>query len=276
MAGLVGLAFVVGLHVGSFLNVCIRRWPLGLSVVRPGSHCPACDSPLAWRDKLPVVSFVILGGRCRSCGETIPWRYPLVEILTAMVYGGIALRFGASPEACKHAVFAAMMLVLLFTDIDHRTLPDKVTLSGLALGIAISPGVAPPAGPVSMVLGIRGMDGPTWAVSLADSVLAAVVFAGFLWIVGEAYYRIRGVEGLGFGDVKMMAMIGAFLGSSATALVLVLGCWLATLGGVLAVAFYAKDRNHAIPLGAYFAAAALLVLFAGGPILDLYWDLILG
>ncbi len=277
MPELVGLAVLAGLNAGSFLNVCIRRWPLGLSVVRPGSHCPACGYSLAWRDKIPVLSFFVLQGRCRNCQVPISWRYPLVEGLTALLYGGIAIQFGASPEAGKQVVFASMMLVLLFTDVDHRVLPDRVTMGGLALGLAVSPFVVLPAGPVNLVKGLGSINGngPSWGVSLAESVLAATVFGGFLWIVGESYYRIRGVEGLGLGDVKMIAMIGAFQGTAATVLILVIGCWLATLGGILAIVLFGKTRNYRIPLGAYFAVSALIVLFAGSTILDLYWDLIL-
>lgn len=276
MAAIVGVAFLLGLQVGSFLNVCIRRWPLGQSVVRPGSRCPACGSPLAWRDKLPVVSFAVLRGRCRSCKGRISWRYPLLELGTAAVFAGIAARFGAGPEGGKQVLFASMMLVLVFTDIDHRVLPDKVTLTGLALGIAISPLVALPIGPIVLGLGLWNAGYPPWAVSMADSVLAALLFGGLLWIAGEAYYRIKGVEGLGLGDVKLIAMIAAFQGSAAAALVLVIGSWLAMLGGVLTIIVLKKSRDHPIPLGAYFAATALLALFLARPILDLYWSLILG
>ncbi len=275
MSGLTGLAMLVGLNVGSFLNVCIRRWPLGLSVVRPPSQCPACGSSLAWLDKIPVLSFIALRGRCRSCSEPISWRYPLVEILTALVFGGVVVQSGTGPEACKQLIFAAMMLVLLFTDIEHRTLPDRVTLTGLALGVGISPFVELPTGPARIVMGLCGIHSPAWFVSLCDSVLAATAFGGLLWIVGESYYRLRGVEGLGFGDVKMVAMIGAFQGTAATPLVIIIGCWLALLGGVVAIVLFARDRNHPIPLGAYLAVTALIVLFTGREILDLYWDLIL-
>ena len=276
MALMVGLAFVVGLQVGSFLNVCIRRWPLGQSVVRPGSLCPGCSAPIAWRDKLPVVSFVALRRRCRACREPISWRYPLVEILTAAVFASIAAHFGTGPDAFKQAVFASMMLVLVFTDIDHRILPDKVTLTGIAMGIAISPLVALPPGPAGMLIGLWGPGIPAWGVSLIEALLAAAVFGGCLWVVGEAYYRVRGREGLGLGDVKLIALIAAFQGSAATALVLIIGSWLATLGGILAITLYGKDRDHPIPLGSYLAGTALVMIFVAEPILDLYWSLILG
>ena len=276
MALMVGLAFVMGLQVGSFLNVCIRRWPLGQSVVRPGSLCPRCNSPIGWRDKLPVVSFVALRRRCRNCREAISWRYPLVEILTAAVFAGIAAQFGTGPDAFKQAVFASMMLVLVFTDIDHRILPDKVTLTGIAMGIAISPLVALPPGPAGMLVGLWGPGFPAWGVSLLEALLSAAVFGGCLWMVGEAYYRVRGSEGLGLGDVKLIAFIAAFQGSAATALVLIIGSWLATLGGILAITHYGKDRDYLIPLGSYLAGTALVMIFVAEPILDLYWSLILG
>ena len=272
----VGAAFLLGLLTGSFLNVCIRRWPVGQSVVSPGSLCPKCGSPIAWRDKIPVLSFFILGRRCRNCKGLISWRYPSVELLNAAVYALLATRDGGSLEFWKHALFASMMIILIFTDIDHRILPDRVTVTGIGLGIAFSPFVELPDGPARAVLTLNSIQAVPWMVSLAESLLAAVVFGGLLWFVGEAYYRIRGVEGLGLGDVKLIAMIAAFHGSSCGALVLIIGTFVAAVSGAIVVLAAKKGWDHPIPLGSYLACSALGAIFLAQPILDLYWDLVLG
>ena len=272
----VGAAFLLGLLTGSFLNVCIRRLPVGQSVVSPGSHCPDCGTPIAWRDKIPVLSFFILGRRCGDCKRSISWRYPTVELLNAVVYVLLATFEGGGLEFCKHAVFASMMIVLIFTDIDHRVLPDRITLPGIGLGIALSPFAELPDGPARAVLVLNSIPAVPWMVSLAESLLAAAVFGGLLWLVAEAYYRIRGVEGLGLGDVKLIAMIAAFHGSAFGAVVLIIGTCAAAISGAVLVAVTRKSWDHPIPLGSYLACSALAALFLVQPILDLYWGLVLG
>lgn len=273
---LVGAAFLLGLLTGSFLNVCIRRWPVGQSVVSPGSLCPNCGSPIAWRDKIPVVSFFVLGRRCRSCKGPIAWRYPSVELLNAMVYALLATRDGSGLEFWKHAVFASMMIILIFTDIDHRILPDRVTLSGIGLGIAFSPFAELPDGPARALLVLNSVQAIPWMVSLAESLLATAVLGGLLLLVREAYYRIRRLDGLGLGDVKLMAMIAAFHGSAFGALVLIIGTCVAAISGVVFVLATGKGWDHPIPLGSYLACSAVAALFLAQPILDLYWGLVLG
>ena len=270
----IGSAFVLGLLVGSFLNVCIRRWPLGQSVTFPGSHCPDCGCPIKWRDKIPVLSFFLLSRRCRRCKEPISWRYPSVELLNAVVYALLATREGSSLEFWKNAIFASMMLILIFTDVDHRILPDQVTLTGIATGIAFSPFAGMPEGPVKVFLLLNGLKAPAWIVSLGESLLAAGAFAGLLWVIGEAYYRLRGLEGLGFGDVKLIALIAAFQGSAVGALILVAGTCSAAIGGFIFIKLTKKGWQHPIPLGSYFACASMAALFAAEPILDLYWELV--
>lgn len=276
MALLAGFGFVLGLAAGSFVNVCIRRWPIGMSVISPGSHCPDCGILIAWRDKIPVLSFFLLGRRCRYCSRPISWRYPSVELLNGAVWAVLAARDGGGPEFWKHAIFASMMIVLLFTDLDRRILPDPVTLGGLGLGLAFSLVVMLPAGPVGLAVASDSVRWGPRAASLAESLLAAAVFGGLLWIVGEAYYRIRRVEGLGLGDVKLIAMVGAFHGTAFGALVLVAGTLAAAACGAFYILLAGKPWDHPIPLGSYFAGTALVALFAADAVLNLYWGLILG
>jgi leader peptidase (prepilin peptidase)/N-methyltransferase len=214
--------FVLGLAFGSFLNVCIYRLPRGLSVVRPGSACPKCGSFIRFYDNVPVVSWVVLRGHCRHCSARISPRYLLVELLTATMFLFCYAQFGLTLATLKCAVFGFLLLGLIFTDAETHLLPDKLTLPGLALGLifslfvpvndllsALLPGMIPiPGGP----------DFSTRLLSLMDAGLGALVGASFLYGAGAIYLRARGVEGMGFGDVKLIAMIGAFVGLRLTIL----------------------------------------------------------
>lgn len=270
------LAFVPGLVVGSFLNVCIFRWPRGQSVVSPSSHCPSCGTFIAWRDKIPVLSFIVLRRQCRSCASPISWQYPTVELLNAALWAGLAAHHGGGPEFWKHAIFASMMIVLFFADIGHRILPDPITLGGLGLGIASSAVVTLPPGPVGLALSLNSIQLGPRAVSMAESLLAGAVFGTLLWVVREAYYRIRGKEGMGLGDVKLIAMVAAFQGAAFGALVVVLGTLLAAVCGAAFIMLARKGWDHPIPLGSYLSGTAIICLFAADAILNLYWGLVLG
>jgi leader peptidase (prepilin peptidase)/N-methyltransferase len=212
--------FLFGLAFGSFLNVCIHRLPLGLSVVKPRSACPKCKQPIAFYDNLPVLSWLILGGHCRQCKTRISPRYLLIELLTGILFLGCYWYFGLTLSTLKYCVFAFLLLGLIFTDAETKLLPDKMTLPGIALGIVFSmlvpvndlasqflPGVVNL--PFSDAVALR-------LFSLLDSLLGAAVGASFIYGAGVMYLRWRGMEGMGFGDVKLMAMIGAFLGVKLT------------------------------------------------------------
>jgi leader peptidase (prepilin peptidase) / N-methyltransferase len=212
--------FLFGLAFGSFLNVCIHRLPLGLSVVKPRSACPKCKQPIAFYDNLPVLSWLILRGRCRQCKTRISPRYLLIELLTGILFLGCYWYFGLTLSTLKYCVFAFLLLGLIFTDAETKLLPDKMTLPGVALGIVFSmlvpvndlasqflPGVVNL--PFSDAVALR-------LFSLLDSLLGAAVGASFIYGAGVMYLRWRGMEGMGFGDVKLMAMIGAFLGVKLT------------------------------------------------------------
>ena len=244
--------FALGLCFGSFLNVCIYRLPLGKSVVAPRSACPHCGDMIPLYHNLPVLSWLILRGKCRSCKQPISPRYLVVEVLTGLLFLGCYSHFGLTLAALKCVVLGCLLLGLIFTDAETKLLPDAMTLPGLALGIAFSlvvpvndlasrimPGLVSPA--------LRGEI--SWRMwSLTDSLLGAAVGASFLYGAAAIYLRARGVEGMGFGDVKLMALIGAFLGTKLTVLTIFAASLAGSLFGlstVFAVWLKRTRRNEA-------------------------------
>ncbi len=212
--------FLYGLALGSFLNVCIYRLPREMSVVRPGSACPLCRAHIAWYDNLPVVSWLVLRGRCRACKGRISPRYLLVELLTGLLFVACYAGFGWTLSTFKFCAFAFLLLGLIFTDAEHKLLPDTLTLPGLAIGLGFS--LLVPVQDLGSRLLTAWIKLPLWSdfswrlLSLVDSGLGAAVGASFIYGAGAIYRRARGVEGMGFGDVKLMGMVGAFLGIQLT------------------------------------------------------------
>jgi leader peptidase (prepilin peptidase) / N-methyltransferase len=240
--------FILGLIFGSFLNVCIYRLPRGLSVVAPRSACPNCKRMIASYDNIPVVSWLILRGRCRHCHTPISPRYMVIELLTGTLFLLCYGHFGWSLSTLKYGVFSFLLLGLIFTDAETKLLPDKLTLPGLALGVIFSlfvpvndlasqflPGIVslPFSGDVSLRL-----------LSCLDSLLGAAVGASFIYGVGAIYLRWRGTEGMGFGDVKLMAMVGAFLGMRLTVLTIFTASVAGSLFGLTAVFVVWLKRTH--------------------------------
>ena len=269
------VAFLLGLLVGSFLNVCIHRWPRAQSVVAPRSRCPSCSQQIAWHDNIPVVSYILLRGRCRKCSGTIRLRYLVVEIATGTLLALVVLEFGTGVAALKAGLFTAMLTILCFTDLEHFVLPDQVTLPGILAGIAFSPFEQLRAGLSQVGCDILGVYPAAWTVSLLESLASLVIFGGTLYLTGEVFYRLRGVEGLGFGDVKLVAMLAAFQGSSETLLVVLGACLLATLYGTGAILAGRKSWRSPLPLGSYLAFAGITVMFCADYILNRYWELVL-
>ena len=266
------LAFLFGLLIGSFLNVCIHRWPRDESVVQPRSRCPHCGRQIEARDNVPVASYLMLRGRCRYCSERIPFRYPLVETLNACLFAGLVWKFGLDAFTVKAAFFGSMMLVLIFTDIEHYILPDEITLGGLAIGLILSLFLPMPEGLIEFFWTIGGGE-PDWRwMSLSESAMGAVTFGGGLWLLRELYYRMRGVDGLGLGDVKMAAMMGSFWGVGHTLLILLLGSLGGALVGMAIMAIGGKKWNYEMPFGSYLGAAALIVTIWGDTLFGLYWN----
>jgi leader peptidase (prepilin peptidase) / N-methyltransferase len=271
---LLALAFVVGASVGSFLNVCIHRIPEDRSVVSPGSQCPRCETPIAWYDNVPVLSWLLLGGRCRHCAAPIAVRYPLVEVLGGLLAVAALWRLGPTPMGVVAFAFTAALLLITFIDFDHFFIPDEVSLPGIAIGLGVSllPG----------------------GIGLPDAVVGAALGGGLLWLVAWGYERSTGVEGMGFGDVKLLAMIGAFLGWQALPVVLLVASITGSLAGVLAIFgrrgraglrrvrrtlgpratvpfIRRRARTTAIPFGPFLALGALVALYAPHTLLP--WEL---
>jgi leader peptidase (prepilin peptidase) / N-methyltransferase len=293
--------FVYGLAFGSFLNVCIYRLPRRLSVISPRSACPHCKRQIAFYDNLPILSWLILQGRCRHCKEPISLRYVLIEVLTGFLFLLCYLHFGLTLATLKYCVFGFLLLGLIFTDAETKLLPDKLTLPGLALGVVFSvfvpvndvasqflPGVV--SLPFGSSVDIR-------LFSILDSLLGALLGASFIYGAGAAYLRWRGVEGMGFGDVKLMAMVGAFLGIKLTIFTIFTASLAGSLFGLATVGMvWIKRtrrfmrtraslraaqhrgwqsaqmvyRHYQMPFGVFLGSMALIALFLGGDFLRWY------
>jgi len=244
-AALIG---ALGLFVGSFLNVCIYRLPRGRTVLWGRSHCPACQRQIRAWENIPVVSWLALRGRCSGCGAVISWQYPIIELVTALIFGGAAWLYGPTPLLVARLLFACAMIVLFMIDLQHRILPNVITLPGIVVGLAFS--VVLPPGP-------------------RDAILGAVVCSLMLWGMGELVSRVLGKEALGFGDVKMTAMMGAFLGWKLTLVALFLASFLGSVIGIGLVVL-TRDRDYQIPLGSFLAIGALAAAAVGEPLLTWY------
>jgi leader peptidase (prepilin peptidase)/N-methyltransferase len=257
----VWLAAVFGLLIGSFLNVCIYRLPRDLSVVRPRSFCPGCGTPVASYDNIPVVSFLLLGGKCRRCRAPFSWRYPVVELLTGASFASAVWQFGASGAAIRLCVLSALLIALAFTDMEERILPDEMTIGGTALGWLLALAYPMPAGIVTLLL---PPDRTPAGESLAGAVLGGAIPALALWVIGELYRRVRGREGVGFGDVKMLLMLGAFLGFETTMLTVIAASVFGSLAGLAMVAIRGREASlYELPFGSFLAAAALAIAHFG-------------
>ena len=244
-------AFAFGAAMGSFANVLIYRLPMGLSIVSPGSRCPSCSTQIRWFDNIPIVSYFILGGRCRACRTTISLRYPLVEALSGLLFAAVVFRVGIQPATAALALFAWALVVITFIDLDHRIIPDVISLPGTMLGLAFSfvPGFPRPV----------------------DSAVGVAIGAGFLFLVLYAYEKIMGEEGMGLGDVKLLAMIGAFLGWQALPVTILVSSLTGSLVGVgYALIKGESVRKFPVPFGPFLALGAIVHLFFGVEIIQWY------
>jgi leader peptidase (prepilin peptidase)/N-methyltransferase len=267
--------FLLGLIIGSFLNVCILRIPGGKSIVLPASACPKCGAPIRPYDNIPVVSWLLLRGKCRACKTPISRMYPVVELLTGLLFLACFAAFGLTPEALKWAAFAAILIVLVFTDLRERILPDVVNYTGFGVGLAFSLVTKPIDGTALWIANhVFDFPPPAPALSFVDAVLGAAVGSGLLWIVSEGYFRLRGREGMGLGDVKMMLMAGAFLGVKRVLLTIFAGAVLGSVLGILFILVRRKGSDYELPFGTFLGAAALLVVFFGTPLVNWYQSLL--
>jgi len=262
-----------GLAFGSFLNVCIFRLcsEQKESVVTPGSHCRKCGRPLHWYDNIPVLSYVLLRGRCRSCGTRIPPIYPLVEVLTAGIFLIAWTAYGPTPRFIKCVIFSMLLVVIIFTDLLERTIPREITVFGMSCGLLFSLLVPVDDRLSGWILGKLGVDAPRLMASVLGAAAGALFGAGLFYAVGELFSRLRGKQALGFGDVMLMGMVGTFLGVSLTYVTVLLG---SVIGTIVAGTLYAASahfrRGYLWPYGSFLGAAALYVGLQGQALLEAY------
>ena len=269
------VALIAGLLIGSFLNVCIYRMPRDLSVVRPRSFCPACQHPIAWYDNIPVLSYFLLGRRCRHCGQPIPARYPIVEALTAALFFTIVYARWPTAVAAKLCLLVALLVGLTFTDLEERLLPDEFTLGGTVVGLVLAWFVPVDDVIAHVFLPAAGIRLSEQWLSVAESALGAALPSGFLWLGGLLFEKIRHKEGLGLGDVKMIGMIGAFLGLRATLLTLILGSVAGSVIGLIYIRVTRKDAGtYELPFGTFLGFAAIFVALAGQKVIRWYMGLL--
>jgi leader peptidase (prepilin peptidase)/N-methyltransferase len=265
------IAGLGGLLIGSFLNVCIHRWPRDLSVVSPRSRCPECEKPIAWFDNIPVLSFILLRGQCRNCRAGISWRYPAVELITALLFAAVVARFGATLNAAHYCVLCAMLVTLAFSDAETRILPDEFTVGGFFVGLIAAVFVPVPDSTFGAIAGLSQWHLSWRWISFGEALLGAVLPAGTLWFGGWLFEKLRQKQGLGLGDVKMMAMVGAFLGVRGTLLTLIAGSVLGSIVGIIYIKATKQDAaTYELPFGTFLAASAIAVALVGGPLIDWY------
>jgi leader peptidase (prepilin peptidase) / N-methyltransferase len=289
--------FLFGIVIGSFLNVCISRIPEGLSIVSPGSRCPRCLTPIKPYDNVPILGWLWLRGKCRSCALPISPMYPLIELATGLLFVACYLSFGLTVETFKWIVFVCLIVVLTITDLRVRLLPDAINGPGLVAGLIFA-WFVPPGDGTAILLNVRLFHGtlPEDAIGVLDALLGAAFGSLFLWGASALYKVVRGREGMGFGDVKMMAMVGAFLGLRGSFITILLGTLLGSiLGLALIIALYAmgwKRRlaerasrrglgkiaslrwaiasQYQLPLGTFLGIGALVVVFLfSSPLINL-------
>jgi leader peptidase (prepilin peptidase) / N-methyltransferase len=297
-------AFLFGLVFGSFLNVVIYRVPRGQSVVKPRSACPNCGSEIRAYDNIPVLSWVILRGRCRDCGHPISARYAIVELLcgflfvTAFFYAAPADTIVALWTFLKLCAFFFLLLPLIFIDFEHHLLPDALTLPGILLGLIFSLFVPVGGLPTFVTRKMLALRWPLPAISAVDSLVGAALGALFIYAVGEIYFRVRHVEGMGFGDVKLMAMVGAFLGAKLALVTIFTGAILGTIFGLITTLLVWRKRirrrkkrresnvfrrswtsaslmlrYYEVPFGVFLGSMAILSVFVGNRMVNWYLGL---
>lgn len=250
------LAAIFGLLIGSFLNVCIYRLPRDLSVVSPRSFCPECGASVAWYQNVPVLSFLLLRGRCRNCSKSIGLRYLLVEILTAVLFWVIAQRYGSTWATVKWSIFEALLVLLFWTDFEERILPDEATLGGSFLGVLFAAIVTVPG-----IFGALALPALSWRwQSVLNACAGGLILALPIWLIGALYGWIRKKEALGLGDVKLLALIGTFLGPENGFEAVLIGT---VAGSIISVAFLLWTKKHAgsyeLPFGSFLCAGAALI-----------------
>ena len=294
--------FLFGMVFGSFLNVCITRIPEGISIISPASRCPSCETPIRPYDNVPVFAWLWLHGKCRACGVAISPMYPLIELGTALLFVAAFLEFGITQATVKWLAFTCLILILTVTDLRVRLLPDVVNWQGFAMGLMFSAFVPPNDGFARMIiLRLLNLRLPAYAAGILDGLLGAAFGSFLLWGLAALYKAVRGREGMGMGDVKMMAMVGAFLGLRGTFLTILVGSLLGSVLGLSVVgALYLGDweselakrasrrgigaestlrwalaSRYQLPLGTFLGTGALVIVY-GMPLVAARWPIFRG
>ena len=250
----VSLVFIFGMCIGSFLNVCIYRLPSGKSIIRPASACPDCGTAIHWYDNIPLISYVILRGRCRGCKTPISIRYPIVELLCGLFAMTSWMQFGNSLSALIYFIFIAALLVITFIDIDHRIIPDIISLPGIPLGFL-----------ASLILP---------QLKWSDSLIGILAGGGSLLAIAWGYQLITGKDGMGGGDIKLLAMIGAFLGWKGVLFTIMASSLIGTVVGIILMLRARKGIKMALPFGPFLAIGAIIYLFFGPQLIAWYFHLL--
>lgn len=247
-------AYLLGLILGSFVNVCIYRIPLKRSIVHPPSSCPKCGRKIKFYDNIPILSYIILMGKCRHCREPIPFRYPVVEALTALFSLALFIRYGLSYQYVAFLLFTVGLLTISFIDLQHKIIPDVLSLPGIALGWT------------SSFVSVH--------ISWLDSLIGLLIGGGLLWLIAVAYEWITGKEGMGGGDIKLLAMIGAWMGWRALPFVVLISSLSGSVIGGAALVLSGKGYRVKIPFGPFLSLGALVYLFFGAELVDWYSRLV--
>ena len=237
------LAFIFGAAIGSFLNVCIFRLPEEKSIVKPASQCPVCHHPIRYSDNIPIISFLLLGGKCRDCSARISWRYPLVELITALLSLALFFKFGLSLNFFIFFIFTAVLIVITFIDLDHQIIPDVLTLPGIPLFF------------LAAVFLVK--------VPWKDALIGLLIGGGVLMTIAIVYEFITKREGMGGGDIKLLAMIGGFFGWQSLIFVLLFSSFTGAIIGITAMIIKKQDTKYAVPFGPFLSAAAVAYIFWG-------------
>lgn len=242
--------FIMGACIGSFLNVCIYRIPEALSIVRPGSMCPSCRTPIRFYDNIPILSYLWLKGKCRFCGQKIPIRYPAVEFATGLAAYAVFYKFGLAVDSLIYFIFIATLILISAIDFDHKIIPDIISIPGIPIGLAASLALS--------------------AIAFIDAIIGVLVGGGILYALAWGYYAVTGKEGMGGGDIKLLAMIGAFIGWQGVLVTIFISSVMGTVIGVIVMLLMQKNLKYAIPFGPFLAAGAIAHVFIGPELIQWY------
>jgi leader peptidase (prepilin peptidase)/N-methyltransferase len=263
--------FLLGLLIGSFLNVAIVRLPRGRSIVSPPSHCPRCRASIKFYDNIPLVSFLILRGKCRNCGEPISWRYPLVELMNGLFYALIVNEFWVGGEAFLMMAFCSSLIVITFIDVDFQIIPDAITLPGILIGVSIAPFfMSQLTDPLPFYLERLLPHMWPYLKSFLNAVIGMLCGSLPLLTIGWVWEKLRNVEAMGGGDVKLMGMVGSFLGWKGALLTIMLGALVGSLVGLTFIVVKRHRVDRVIPFGPFLALGALVTVFYGSDIISWY------